>query len=79
MARRLRDLPADFRACDNHHILYPIIFVSFYSKKLGDILAVTNNNFEYLRYDYLLCFNVYVTGLLLLPLFCDLEYLRYSG
>ena len=32
-------------------------------------IAVTNNNFECLRYDYLLYFNVYVTDLLLLPLF----------
>ena len=39
--------------------------------------TVTNNNFECLRYDYLLYFNVYVTDLLLLPLFFDLEYSRY--
>ena len=41
-------------------------------------IYLTNNNFECLRYDYLLYFNVYVPNLPLLPLFCDLEYLRYS-
>ena len=31
--------------------------------------TVMYNNFECLSYDYLLCFNVYVTALLVLPLF----------
>ena len=35
----------------------------------GFALSVTNNNFECLRYSYLLYFKVYVTDLPLLPLF----------
>ena len=37
---------------------------------------VTNNNFECLRYNYLLCFYVYVT-VSLFSRFFDLEYLRW--
>ena len=37
-------------------------------KNVFDLLS-RNNSFECLRYDYLLYFNVYVTDLLLLPLF----------
>ena len=39
------------------------------SFSLQPFVAVSNNNFEYLRYDYLLYFNAYVTDLLLLPPF----------
>ena len=47
-------------------------------------VTVMNNNFECLRYNYLLCFNVYVTDLLLLPLFLiqkirDNSFLVYSA
>ena len=38
-------------------------------------IIVTNNNFECLRYNYLLCFKVYVTVSLFYR-FSDLEYLR---
>ena len=50
-----------------------------WNRVVGWHVSVTNNNFECLRYDYLLYFNVYVTDLLLLLLFCDLKYSRYSG
>ena len=33
------------------------------------MVGVTYNNFECLRYNYLLCFNVYVTILFVLPPF----------
>ena len=48
------------------HIAYKI---QHNASTLVTYLTVTNNNFEYLRYDYLLYFNAHVTDLLLLPLF----------
>ena len=45
----------------------------------ADNTSVTNNNFECPIDDYLLYFTAYVTDLLLLPLFFDLEYSGYSG